>query len=205
MSSSYRQQFKNIKADVGKIASKLTKGLAERAEKDLIKAHDQIIDNYYQAHDPSSYNRNHNLYNALINHKIKKRSFTNIKKGYTASIVVGNTDMNDIYRISTDVVFDLMWNKGVRGLLQHGNTPLNKSWTNPITGIHYSYEGENWLNPYWSGKGEPYHNVFITSISIGSYTTKIGIPNNVMKDFVLHWWQASGESTCEKLINNIRK
>lgn len=203
-SSSYRQQLKNIKSDVGKIASNLAKGLAERAEKDLIKAHDQIIDNYYQAHNPSSYNRKHNLYNALINHTIKKRNRTIGGKVYTASVTVGNTDMNDIYRASTETVFDLVWNKGVRGLPHHGNTLLTKSWTNPITGIHYSYEGENWLNPYWSGKSEPYHNIFTTSIKIGTYTTKVGIPNNVMKDLVTHWWQANGDRTCDELINKMK-
>lgn len=202
-SSGYRQQLINIKTDVGKIASKLAHGLAEEAEKDLIKAHDQIIDNYYKAHDPNSYNRKHNLYNALTSHQISQRHRTIGGQVFTASVVVGYEDMNDVYRAPVETIFDLMWNKGVRGLPHHGNNPLNKSWTNPVTGEYYSYNNEKWVNPYWDLR--IYHNVFTTSITIGKYTSKVGVPNNVMKDIVNHWWQANGEETCNKLINKIKK
>ena len=203
--NSYRKQINMIKADVGRIANNLSKGLAEQAKKDLVKSHDQILDNYYKAHNPSSYNRKHNLYNSIMNHTIKKKNKSAGGRSYTASVIIGGAGMNEVYRISADNVFDLVWNKGVRGLPKQGKNPITKDWINPITQIHYSYNNERWQNPYWSGTNDPYHNIFMTSIVIGNYISKVGIPNNVMKDVVDHWWQANGKTTCEKIINNIKK
>ena len=48
--------------------------------------------------------------------------------------------MMDIYNISPDNVFDLMWNQGIRGLPKE------------------SSDG-SWVNPYWNP--EIYQNIFL--------------------------------------------
>lgn len=204
MNKSYREQFNDIRTEIGNIGTSFAIGLSKQAHQDLIDVHRQIIDNFYAAHDPNSYNRQEGLYDSIIpqgvNHHPTK---TNT---YQASIVVGSFNMDDHYRgeITPDNVFDLMWNKGVRGLPRIGLNTLDHNYTWQGTFYDYGDNPRRWENPYWSGQDEPYHNVFLTKIKFGDYTTKLGVPNIVMMDFVNHWKEANGLKTCDKLYKEIK-
>ena len=203
MSKSYRKQLIDIKTEIGNIGTSFAKGLAEQAHEDLRLAHKQIIDNFYAAHDPNSYNRREGLYDSIIPQGVNSTDKTNT---YQASIVVGSFRMDDHYRGDTtpDNIFDLMWNKGVRGLPKFGLDTLrhNYTWLDKL--YDYGDNPRRWENPYWSGKNEPYHNIFLTKIKMGNYVTKEGVPNVVMIDFVNHWIEANGLNACNKVYKQIK-
>jgi hypothetical protein len=202
---SYREQLNDIRTEIGNIATSFSKGLAEQAHEDLKAAHRQIIDNFYAAHDPNSYNRKEGLYDSIIPQGVNHSS--NKKNTYEASIVVGSFRMDDHYRgdITPDNIFDLMWNKGVRGLPKIGMDTLDHNYTWLETFYDYGNNPRRWENPYWSGQDEPYHNIFLTKITMGSYTTKkASVPNIAMIDFVNHWKQANGKKACDKLYKEIK-
>jgi len=205
LDKSYRKQLNDIKTEIGNIGTSFAIELSKQAHNDLIAAHKQIIDNFYAAHDPNSYNRKEGLYDSIIpqgiNHHPSK------KNTYQASIVVGSFKMDDHYRgdITPDNVFDLMWNKGVRGLPRIGLDVLNHNytWLNKL--YDYGDNPRKWENPYWSGKNNPYHNIFLTRITMGKYTTKeASVPNIAMIDFVNNWKQANGLTACKKLYKEIK-
>ena len=202
MSKSYRKQLNEIRTEIGNIGTSFAIELSKQAHEDLIEAHHQIIDNFYAAHDPSSYNRYGGLYDSIIPQGINHHSSkTNT---YQASVVVGSFRMDDHYKgdITPDNVFDLMCNKGVRGLPRVGLTPLDHNYS--FYDNHFE-EGEKWVNPYWSGQSEPYHNIFLTKISMGAYTTKKECtPHQAMSDFVNNWDKASGKDACNRLYKKIK-
>ena len=189
MNKSYRKQLNDIRTEIGNIGTSFAKGLAEQAHEDLRMAHKQIIDNFYAAHDPNSYNRREGLYNSIIPQGVNATSKTNT---YQASIVVGSFKMDDHYRgnITPDNVFDLMWNKGVRGLPKIGKSPASN--------------GEKWHNPTWISRYGERENVFRTSVTIGGYTSIEGTPSQVMDDIANHWSEANGEAACEKVLKKIK-
>lgn len=201
MAKSYRKQFNEIRTEIGNIGTSFAIELAKQAEKDLIKAHHQIISNFYAAHDPNSYNRQEGLYDSIIPQGINHHNSKS--NTYQAGVVVGSFRMDDHYNgdATPDNIFDLMWNKGVRGLPKYGQNPLSHSYS---FYNHHFNEGEKWRNPYWSGTGDPYHNIFLTKVTMGSYTTKEGVPNVVMRDFVNHWKEANGLKACDKLYKQIK-
>lgn len=200
MSKSYRQQLQDIRREIGIIANDFSYQLAKKAEQDLKDAHKQIIDNFYSAHDPNSYNRKEGLYDSIIPQGVRH---SDASKSNIASIVVGSFRMQDHYNTGAtpDNIFDLMWNKGVRGLPKRGLNPLEKSYC--FYNNHFE-QGEVWRNPYWSGFGEPYHNQFITAITMGGKTTKVGIPNNVMTEFVNNWDKFGGKQACNEVSKIIK-
>lgn len=200
---SYYEQLNLIKQDIGRITYKITKTLADQALYDLKRSHELIIDNFYAGHEPSSYRRHGigGLYHSLVSGDVVS---SGSKKN--ASITVGSISMEDHYNTSSDVVFDLMWNHGVRGLPRQGNKALDKSYTFPpysSNPIHF-IAGEKWVNPYWSGADGPYHNIFLTQIRIGKYSTVTGVPNIVMQDVVEHWDKVNGRRLCNQLVNSIK-
>lgn len=200
MSKSYRKQLNDIRTEIGNIATTFSSELSKQAHEDLIEAHHQIIDNFYAAHDPSSYNRYGELYNSIIPQGTNHVGVNT----YQTSVVVGSFRMDDHYNGDTtpDNIFDLMWNKGVRGLPRVGSTPLDHSYS--FYNNHFE-EGQKWVNPYWSGQNEPYHNIFLTKISMGGYTTnKECTPHQAMSDFVKNWDKASGNETCKKVYKEIK-
>jgi len=195
----YYQQINDIKQDVGRIANALSKSVAEQAERDMVKTFDMIIDNFYGSHSPSSYHRKYGLYSALQSHSTKHSSHTNTN---VATIIVSPMDMDGHYRTDKENVFDLMWNKGVRGLPKRGNNPLEHDF---IQNNQYPFKaGDYWTNPYWSGENDPYHNIFRTSIKLGDYQSIYQVPNNVMIDIVNHWAEANGISACERIAKNLK-
>lgn len=198
MSKSYIQQFQDIKREIGVMANEFANKLAQQAEKDLINAHKQIIDNYYAAHDPLSYNRQEGLYDSIIPQGVEHSEQS---KTYNASVRVGSFKMDDHYNATPDIIFDLMWNRGVRGLPKRGVNPLSHSFT--FRGNHFE-EGQPWINPYWSSSGEPYHNKFFTVVTMNGKTTKKGVPNQVMYDFVTNWDVFSGKNACNEISKEIK-
>ena len=206
MVKSFVQQIQNIKREIGVMANDFTYKLAKQAEKDMIDAHKQIIDNFYSAHDPNSYNRKEGLYDSIIPQEVEH---TNQTRSYQATVKVGSFRMEDHYRANPDIIFDLMWNRGVRGLPKRGTERiLNKSYVFGFgkNKTYYDY-GENpryWENPFWSSTGDPYHNKFITVITMNGKTTSAGVPNQVMYEFVNNWDKFSGKISCKKISDEIK-
>lgn len=199
MSDSIKKQINQIKSEIGRMGSDFTKGIAKQIEEDFHDVHQMIIDQFYDAHDPSKYNRSYGLYNSARTYCIKNKTNSN----YTVGINVSSDFMQDYYKTEKENVFDLMWIHGVRGLPKQGNLPLSLSYT--FQG-HSFQAGERWENPYWSGESDPYHNIFIPTIHYGNYTTnsKMKTPNNVMYDFVMNWDKANGKATCDRLYKEIK-
>ncbi len=190
---SYFKQFDSIKKDLKHIQKTLNQQLSEKAEKDLIKAHDMIIYQFYAGHKPTSYHRHGigGLYNSIVEHK---------NLGTKAYILVGAQDMEEHYRTSASNVFNLMWNEGVRGLPLKGSKPLDHSYQ--WLGKTYD-KGEVWENPYWSGELSPYHNIFAPSLVFGNYKTQHRFPTDIMEEFVNNWDKAYGVEHCEKIVKTL--
>lgn len=181
-------QFREIESEVLKIAKTMASDLSKEVVKDLKEAHNQIMKNYYTAYTPSGsrkYNRTKNLYHNSIIPQDPIASWDM----YDAGVVVGSFRMNDNYNISKDNVFDLMWNKGVRGL--------------PKIGTRILENGEKWHNPFWQSHYGEKGNVFRTSISISGYTTKEGTPAQVMADLTNHWAETCGIKYLKRLEQKV--
>ena len=195
---STREQLRNIKESIGLLGGEFAKQLARQASRDMQDLHTEIVRQFYDSYDPNRYNRSYGLYNSLIPQPVIQTG----NKEYEGKIVVGSFGMEDYYGpgATPDNVFDLMWNKGVRGLPHHGAHPLNKTYN--WQGITF-HEGERWFNPYWSGQDDPYRNLFRAHISMGAFETE-GTPHQVMKDFVFHWKFASGLEACDRIYRQLK-
>ena len=183
MADSLRQQVKTIKDDVNKIGKQFTRELSKYVVEDLTNTFKQIVDDFYEAYpDQDRYVRTHNLYNAILPQNPIEKG-----KGYSSGIVVGSFNMFDNYNISPDNVFDLFWNKGVRGLPEKGTKILDST-------------GEVWTNPTW-GRCE---NIFKTQVALGTYISIVGTPHEVMKDITEHWGDAKGILVCDEIYKNLK-
>ena len=173
-------EIHKIKEDVNKIASKLSKGLAQKARHNMTDAFANILDNFYKGHGPSRYRRTYNLRKSLISNRTYSIGGNRCK----AIVNVGSSKMGEYNeRITAGNVFNLMWIKGVRGLPRTGES--------------------GWTNPAWSGEGDPYHNIFNTSISIDDYeSSRKSTPHNIMSDFVNNWG-IIGINECDRIVNSI--
>lgn len=182
-------QFDDIKKEVKAMMKELTREVSKEAVSDLKKVHRQIMDDFYGKYTPHGkfkYVRTKNLYhNSIIPQDPIQHDITS-----DAGIVVGSFMMHDNYNISPDNVFDLMWNKGVRGLPKVGTKPLAN--------------GEVWHNPTWISKYGERENVFKTSITLGGYSTKTGTPHQVMAEITNHWKEANGENICSEIGKKIK-
>ena len=198
LSKDIRKEFNKVRQEIGHIAKDMTKGLAEETKKDLISVHEQIINNFYDSYNPTYYDRSYGLYKSLISSELLDYNY---KNSTSASVHIGSFSMQDYYpgNITPDNIFDLMWNKGVRGLPKRGLNPLSHTYS--FNGTIF-YEGDKWENPYWDL--EKYENVFKTKIKLGRYTSVEGVPNIVMTDIVNNWGKAKGKDICNKLLKEIR-
>lgn len=170
MASIY-SQFREIEKEVVKIANDIARETAKEVPKDLKKAHKLIMDNFYGSYSPRRYKRTENLRkNSAIEQGVIGSWNT-----YDAGLVVGSFNMHDNYNISPDNVFDLMWNKSIRGL--------------PASG-----DRTGWVNPFFM--------TFNTSISLNGYGAS-GTPHEVMADITNHWKEAGGEAACERAKNRV--
>ena len=182
-------QFREIETEIENMAKNISKELSKEVVEDLKDAHKKIMKNYYGAYTPSGKNKYVRTKN-LMNNSIIPQSPIPSWDTYDSGVVIGSFNMHDNYNISPDNVFDLMWNKGVRGLPKVGTRTLDN--------------GERWHNPFWQSKYGERENVFRTSITIGGYTTKEGTPAQVMADITNHWKEASGEEACRKVVEKIK-
>lgn len=194
-------QLEDIKNDVREMARNITSEMTAKAEKDLIKAFDTVIDGFYAGHTPTSYKRHGigGLYSALISHTIKNN---------TAIIKVGSMDMEDHYRTTTDVVFDLMWNSGIRGLPRQGDNALTHSFLYRSPNgkiINWGKKGSVWTNHYWSGTDAPYHNLYYPSIDVDGFSIANKTPHQVMYDFVEGWGNNLGNKYMDNIIRKMPK
>lgn len=195
----------DILSDLCKIANDMSNKMAEKAKDDLNKAFDDVVSNYYSVYEPRHYHRHGigGLYRALISSNVSNGG---IGKLYSRKAVmkVGSIDMpNYNKRVAKygghDAVFDLIWNKGVRGLPQYGSTPLSHYFIYSINGklINSGEQGKVWKNPYWNQK--KYKNEFRTNIAIGSRMTIEGTPHKVLEDYVTRWAKEVGSDYCDKI------
>lgn len=193
----------DILSDLRKIANDISNKMAQKAESDMNKAFDEIVSNYYSTYEPKRYHRHGigGLYKALIDSNVTNTETSHSRK---AVMKVGSMNMpNYNKRVAKygghDAVFDLIWNKGIRGLPQYGSTQLSHSFTFSINGklINSGTQGEVWKNPYWNQA--EYQNEFRTKISIGSKTTIEGTPHEVLEDYVTRWAKEIGSDYCDKL------
>lgn len=184
-SKSIYGQFKDIEKEVQQMANDIAKELSKEVVKDLKDVYKQIMDDFYDSYRPDRYVRTKNLYrNAIIEqHPIP------VWNSYDSGIVVGSFNMFDNYNISPDNVFDLMWNKGVRGLPKVGTRTLE--------------DGGTWRNPTWKSQYGERENVFRTSVTLGGYTAQ-GTPAQVMANITNHWKEAGGEVTCDRIAKEIK-
>ena len=193
----------DILLDLRKIANDMSNKMAEKAKSDMNKAFDDIVSNYYSAYEPNHYHRHGigGLYRALISSNITNTGDSHSRK---AVMKVGSMNMPKYNkRVARygghDAVFDLIWNKGVRGLPQYGSTPLSHSFVYSINDkvINSGEQGNVWVNPYWNQK--KYKNEFRTKIDIGSKTTVEGTPHEVLEDYVTRWAKEIGLDYCDKI------
>ena len=110
-SKSYKDQFKLIKQDVRKTYDSITRDLAKNARNDLIKSVYSVIEDFYETYNPKKYERTKNLYNMVSTRPVYRKD-----NGHIASIATSSLFMYENYNASPEVVYDLMWNKGHRGL-----------------------------------------------------------------------------------------
>ena len=190
-------QIDVILKDLNSIKETFETELPKRAENDLVYAHKSIIASYYaQYPNPNTYRRKangQNLMSTLFYKKTKKGS-TKIKIG---SEGMGSHGRKGYPDINEDNVFDLMWNSGIRGLPKMGDTPLTHDvdWM----GNHFN-AGEHWINPKWSGEGEPWRNKYKARL----FGVPAGTPDEVMAGYMDRWPELDGEDHADEVADIIR-
>lgn len=201
--ATYWKELQKVLDDLDMMQHEFSKQLADKAERDLVDAHQSIIAEFYSGHSPRSYHRRSmGLDQTILDHKSQAG---NAKGRYTASVRVGSQDMGPHGNrddISRDNVFDLVWNSGIRGLPEQGASPLSHDvrWLG-----HYFAAGEIWHNPFWSGEGTPYHNIYKAKYVADSGSTIEGSPHAVMTDLVKRWGKLSGGAYADKIADSLRK
>lgn len=137
MSNDWNSIVNSIKIDVGRVANKIARGVAQIALQDLQEAHSAIMDDFYGGYTPvSSYYYYNYVYGRvwagishgyrrtgnLRNNSIIPQGISSVgKHGFKASVLIGAMNMNDYINSTGRVfpasnVFDYMWNYGTRGL-----------------------------------------------------------------------------------------
>ena len=182
-------------------ASKLSHDLAEQAEEDMVNAHHEIIEDFYNSYSPTSYKRRKDLYDTLSLHKIYSTSTMGLNR-YRAKIVVDSSELSEHFRIDAKNVWNLMWIHGVRGLPPKGNNPLEHTyyWKTSIGYIRFM-KGMEWINFDWNL--EKHKNLFGTNIN-NELDTKHK-PHFAMKKYIEQWGQKHGIKKCEETVKKIVK
>ena len=201
--ATYWKELQKVLNDLDKIQRTFSRELAAKAERDLTDAHQSIIAEFYAKHDPSSYHRRSaGLDQTILYHKSRHGNRAGI---YRAKVRIGSADMGphgNREDISADNVFDLVWNRGIRGLPYMGSEPLSKDirWLG-----HYFAAGDRWRNPFWSAEGDPYHNIYRAKYHADTGTTREGTPDQVMADIVNRWGELSGSAYADKIADSLRE
>lgn len=203
--ATYWKELQKVFDDLETIQHTFSKELSDKAERDMTDAHQSIIAEFYRKHDPNSYDRRSaGLDQTILSHTSRHG---NKAGNYTAKVRVGSQDMGPHGRksrpdITKNNVFDLMWNRGIRGLPYMGSNPLSHEvhWLG-----HYFADDEKWVNPFWSGEGAPYHNIYRAKYRADSGVTREGTPNQVMEDLVNRWGKLSGSAYADKIADGLRK
>ena len=137
MSKDWDSIIEDIKQDVGRIANKIARGVAQVALQDLQEAHSAIMDDFYGGYTPvSSYYYSNKVYGRvwsgiahgyrrtgnLRNNSILPQGITSVgRHWFQAEVLIGPMNMDDYINSTGHVfpasnVFDYMWNYGTRGL-----------------------------------------------------------------------------------------
>lgn len=186
----YRQQINAIKKDVGMIAYKLSYGVAKIAREELIQIHSLLVNSFYSEYSPSSYVRGRQLAHTIDPKNISKFG----EKRYQASVDV---KPHGSYRHNENDVFDLIWNKGNRGLPPYGSSPLQKSY---VFAGHRFEQGQIWVNPYW---GDEYGSTYNVTAKLNSVSVSANTLDKAMLQFVDNWW-TNFDIACDKVASSIK-
>lgn len=185
MAKTLASQIADIKRESNQMAAALAKDVAETARRDLARAQEKIIDNYYEKYEPTSYRRKYGLYRTLLERDKKVHGGN---KTYVASIEVGSEDLDDHYGsksrpdIGPDNIFDLVWNDGIRGLPDHGD----------VTG---------WINPYY---GDAYGSNCKLPLEYEGVSVGADTPDAVLTEFKNIWGETRGKEACDKAFNKVK-
>ena len=185
--SSIAAQIAYIKQDIGRIANKIARGVAEKALEDMTEAHTQIMNSYYAGYTPLS----HYTYVNPKTHSLIKTSgyerTDNLRNGsfmslgvtggghtFAASVQIGPISMGSYVNsmklsFPGSGVFELVWNQGVRGL-----PPGHKGYVGPVT-ISASANG----------------------------VPMSGTPNNAMSEFMDQWWDIVGSAEADRIAFSV--
>lgn len=187
MSFGLQKQLDDIIQDVGKLANKIARGVALKAQDDMEIAHSMIMVSYYDGYTPVSsyyykspktgatiitngYRRTGNLgSNSIIPLGVSQVG----THGFKASIQISPTNMSDYVNnmgrtFPASDVFDYVWNYGNRGL------PPG--------------------NPGHIGSFDV--NITVDGISIS------GRPSNAMDEFMDQWWDVVGNNEADKIAHS---
>lgn len=113
VTKSYSEQFNLIKKDIRKSYDGIVNDMSREAKKDLDKAATDIIYDFYNSRIPDYYIRTDNFKTSLIKNSITKYGQDNGKMAY---VVLSSIPMDELYHAEKDFVFDVIWNRGIRGL-----------------------------------------------------------------------------------------
>ena len=187
-SSGIYKQLQDIKQDVGKIANKIARGVAQKALEDMQAVHSMIMIQYYNGYSPirtytyispktglehkaSGYRRTGNLgANSII-----PKGVTQIgEHGFKAAVQIGSSGMSDYTNnmgrtFPASGVFDLVWNMGNRG-----------------------------LPPDYPGHVE----LFSVGLNYNGISMS-GTPDNAMNEFMNQWWDIIGSVESDKIAHSV--
>ena len=188
--SSLSSLISDIKQDVGRVANKIARGVAQVAALDLCDAHTEIMNCYYSGYTPVQsymyeYQSPDGKYYSGIAHGYKRTD--NLKKSldpkgvvpsgkhsFKATIEVSSQKMNDYvnstgHTFPASSVFDLVWNQANRG-----------------------------LPPGYIGHIEHFD---INTAPVGVWIS--GSPDNAMTEFVNTWGYQRGPMVADSIAFNI--
>lgn len=105
--------FDDIKQDVKKYASNVAKYAAIETREELAKTAYDAIGKFYEDYEPDFYIRHYYNFSYKSYKKYYKNNHDSV---FTGGIILSPDYMDDIYRGSTELVFELVMEKGYHGL-----------------------------------------------------------------------------------------
>lgn len=189
MSESWEKIITDIKQDVGRVANKIARNVAQIALKDLQEAHSSILDDYYAGYTPvTTYYYSNYIYGKLwqgtshgyrrtgnLRQSIMPIGVSSVgKHGFAARVQVGSANMDSYINSTGNIfpasgVFDLIWNQSIRGL--------------PPGNIGYIEEFK------------------INTAPVGVWIS--GSPNEAMTEFVNTWGKQRGQQVADMVAYGI--
>lgn len=105
--------FDELKKDVVKYAANVSRYAAIETREDLARTAYEAVEAFYNDYEPIEYNRHY--YN-FEKKSFKKYYKNNHDRTFTGGIILSPDYMDDIYRGSTEFIFELVMEEGFHGL-----------------------------------------------------------------------------------------